>query len=371
MKKLKYIYGLAILLLIVMTSCNQDMNELHYEWLKDGEINYIGKIDSLSAFGGNKRIEFQCYLSDPRATSLRIIWNELGVDKQVTVPVQQHEAAEMFSFVIGENEEITEGEYTFAFISIDDLGTKSISFNSLGKVYGPKYQQTLNNRLVTSFELADGGIYLQLSSALNEDDKGIELMYNNGSENLVLTFTAEELKDRIFLDNPDFNTSITYATIYQPNNSIDVFKTETVTPPIEKLVNIALGKPVTSDSNLNDSFIPENAVDGIIGDNASRWINDRVVGNHWIEVDFEGTFDIEKVVVYDDSPISDFILQIEVGGIWQDLENISANNQKVFTGIYDGVSASKIRYTFETYDTDPSEIIRMFELEVFSTVKIQ
>ena len=102
---------------------------------------------------------------------------------------------------------------------------------------------------------------------------------------------------------------------------------------------------------------------------ASRWINARVVGAHWIEVDFEDTFSVEKVIVRDDTPMSDFTLKVEVNGVWQDLQVVTGNTQKVFTGNYSDINASKIRYEFET--TVAADIIRMFELEVFSTVKIQ
>lgn len=367
MKKIRYIYGISIALLVLMLSCN-DMSEQHQEWMVDGEINYVGKIDSLTTFGGNERIEFQCYLSDPRVKFLNVMWNDLGVDYQVRVPVPVHEADEMFSFIIGGNEEISENEFSFSIISDDDKKTVSIPFQALGKVYGPKYQQSLRNRLVTSFEEADGGIYLEFSAAINADDQGIELMYNNGLEILELTFTSEDLVDRIFLESPDFSTPISFTTVYKPLNSIDTFKADVIIPSIEKLENIALGKPVISSSNLNDTYVPEKVVDGIIGDNASRWINARVAGVHWIEVDLEGEFGIEKVIVYDDTPVSDFLLEVEVNGVWQDLQ-VVGNSQKVFTGVYSGINASKIRYSFEPPAI--SDLVRMFEFEVYSLVKLQ
>lgn len=368
MNKLRYIYGLSITLLVLMLSCN-DLSDQHEEYMVDGEINYVGKIDSLMTFGGDKRIEFQCYLSDPRVKFLNVAWNDLGVDNQVRVPVPEHEADEMFSFIIGENEVINENEYSFTLVSDDDKQTESIPFQTLGKVYGPKYQQSLRNRLVTNGELADGGIYLEFSPALNAEDQGIELTYNNGTEDLVLTFTSEELNERIFLISPDFNTlPISYATIYRPSNSLDTFYTDAVVPSIVSQVNVALGKPATSDSKLNGSYTPNKAVDGILGSNASRWINARVVGNHWIEIDLQQSYDIEKVVIYDGTPIVNFLLEVEVNGVWQVLDDVTTGAKK-FTGNYGGVNASKIRYSFVT--TVASKLVRMFELEVYSSVKIQ
>ncbi|SIR31619.1 DUF4998 domain-containing protein [Maribacter ulvicola] len=371
MNRLNYIYSIAVVLLIVMSSCNQDMNQFHEEWLKDGEINYVGKVDSLIALGGDERIEFHYYLSDRRAKFLTVNWLELGVDREVRVPIEKQESEEKFSFIIGENESILENDYTFTLVTDDDNGTKSIPFKTIGKVYGENYRKSLNNRLVTGFEVTDEGINLEFSSALNEDDQGIELTYNNGSENFVLTFGADELVEKIFLSNPDFSTPISYSTIYRPNNSIDTFKAEEIVPAIEKLENVALNKPVIASSSLNDTYVAEKAVDGIIGVNESRWINAREVGSHWIEIDLEGEVDINRVRVHDDSPISNFVLEYEIDGEWNVLEEVTGNNQKVFTGDYTGINATKIRYVFETFDADPNEIIRMFELEVFVMVKLQ
>lgn len=369
MKKFIYLYGIAITLLVMMSSCNHDVNDLHEKWMQDGELNYVGKIDSLTALGGNKRIEFQTYLSDQRVKFLNITWSELGVDTLKRVPVPEHEIDEMFSIILDESDGIKEKEYTFEFVSDDDKGTQSIPFTTIGKVYGPKYQESLKNRLVTGFEEKDNGIYLKFSAALNSDDQGIELTYNNGTKNQTLTYTPEDLKERIFLESPDFSSPITYFTLYKPANSLDTFKAEVVVPPIEKSVNIALGKPGKSSKTLASKYSADQAVDGIIGDNSSRWINAREVGTHWIEIDFEDTYNIEEVIIYDDTPISDFVLQIEVNGVWEDLQTVTGNTHNVFTAVYEGISANKIRYQFES--TDPLYISRLFELEVYSTVKIQ
>ena len=372
MKRLQYFFMASIALFFIMLSC-QDQNDLHNVWLVDGEDNYVGRVDSLTAFGGDERIEFQVYLSDPRVKFLNISWNEFGAERETRVAVPVHEKDEPFTVAVGVNEDIQENEYTFTFVSDDDGGVQSIPFQAIGRVYGPRYQETLSNRLITGFEITDEGIFLDFSSALNADDQGVELMYNNGAENLDLTFSPEDLEDRVFLETPNFSTPISYSTVYQPLNSIDTFSAETVIPSIEKLDNIALGKPATSTPTLNgDQFAPRFAVDGVNFDNSSRWINHRVAGTHWIEIDFEGTFPVEVVRIYDDTPIADFMLEVEVGGVWQELESITGNTNKFIERTYSNpINAEKIRYSFETFDSDPSVIVRMFEFEVFSTVKVQ
>ncbi len=372
MKKSNYTLIVTFMVMLLFSSC-KDQDDLHDIWLENGEINYVGKVDSLKTFGGNERIKFQAYLSDSRARYLNVSWNVLGVDKEARITIPDHERGEPFTFLIGAEEGIEENEYTFTFVSENENGVKSIPFKTIGKVYGSKYRESLSNRLVTGFELVEEGIYLEFSSALNSDDQGIELTYNNGSEDILLAFSPAELEDRIFLETPDFDTPISYVTVYRPNNSLDVFKTEKIIPSIEKQENIALGKPTTSTPTLTADYTSDKAVDGIKYSNSSRWINHRVAGTHWIEIDFQGTFPIEKVRVYDDTPIANFTLEVEVDGQWQVLENATdTSDDQLFESIYSGdVSASKIRYVFETLPENDSEIIRMFEFEVFSTVKIQ
>ncbi|MCL3779064.1 hypothetical protein EMN47_01575 [Prolixibacteraceae bacterium JC049] len=367
---MRYILFVVGVLFITLTAC-EDMNELHESWMEEGEINYVGKLDSVKVNSGDRRISFNCYISDMRVKNLTVSWSEFGVGKSKKVAIPAHEITEPVQFFIGDTEEIVENEYTFTFVSDDGSETTSIPVNTVGKVYGAKYQKTLGNRIVTSFELLDNGINLQFSSPLNADDKGVEVMYNNGTEDVTLVFTPEQLAGPVFIENPNFETPISYHTMYQPAGCLDSFSADAIVPSIEKMENVALNKPATSSATLNSSYTADKAVDGIKGDNASRWINARNAGVHWLEIDLEKNYEINKVIIHDDTPISDFKLQVEVDGAWQDLQVVTGNSTKKFTGIYDGVTGSKIRYSFETFEENKDDIIRMFELEVFSKITIQ
>jgi len=45
--------------IILATAGCEKMNDKHKPWLENGEIIYIGKVDSLESFAGNERILFQ------------------------------------------------------------------------------------------------------------------------------------------------------------------------------------------------------------------------------------------------------------------------------------------------------------------------
>lgn len=375
--KNRYLYFIySFILLLVFASC-EDMNELHEEWMKDGEINYIGKVDSAHVTSGDQRIGFDCYLSDKRVKYLNINWVEFGMNRETRIAVEEVVPGSPFSFILEDDQAVAEGDFTFTFISDDNAGTYSIDFNTVGKVYGEKYAGSLTNRTLLGFELVEEGIYMQFSAPLNETDQGLEVYYNNGTEDVTLSFTVEELEEPVFISTPNFDTPLQYSTLYQPVNCMDTFRAPTVTPTIEKYVNVALNKPATSSPTLNDSYTADKAVDGIIGDNASRWINARVAGGHWLEIDLEEEHAVEQVKIYDDTPITNFKLEVFQEGEWVLLDDVTDGSNN-WTGLYESIPASKIRYVFETVadnpETDPeysSTIIRMFEMEVFIKTKIQ
>ena len=59
-------YGLYVLLSFLLASCS-GMNDIIQEYLDRGEINYIGKTDSIYAIGGKNRITFKWIVNaDPR-----------------------------------------------------------------------------------------------------------------------------------------------------------------------------------------------------------------------------------------------------------------------------------------------------------------
>ncbi len=363
MNKILFFLSVIISQVVVVSSC-ENMNDLHEPYLENGEIDYVSRLDSISIFAGDGRIKFDCSLFDMRVKNLTITWKQGLSDSSVVIPVPDHELEEKFSFVLGEDSRLTENNHTFTIVTDDGNGVKSIPFSVFGNVYGEKFQDLLIDRDILDFNITETGIDFKFSGPNNANDIGFEVLYYNTSGELMTDayYTADAV-DIVSVVDYDSEQPISYRTLYLPEvNAIDTFRTETLTPSIDQLVNVALGKPTTSDSNLNDSYTADKVVDGIKGDNASRWINARVAGEHWIEIDLLETYPIERIKIYDDTPIGEFTLQAEVDGVWIDLQTVTGSSTKEFTGIYSDLNANKVRYAFET--SDASVIVRMFEFEV-------
>lgn len=59
--------------------------------------------------------------------------------------------------------------------------------------------------------------------------------------------------------------------------------------------NVAAGKTVTADSELNSTYVAEKAVDNNNSGNSSRWLSANTSWPHWIEVDLGSSYDINQL----------------------------------------------------------------------------
>ncbi|NME69153.1 discoidin domain-containing protein [Flammeovirga aprica] len=133
------------------------------------------------------------------------------------------------------------------------------------------------------------------------------------------------------------------------------------------LINVALEKTVTVDSELKESYGGANAVDGDNINNSSRWLSKTNDEEHWLEVDLGGTFDIEAFAFWTGfagykNPIQQFSFQYEKDGAWVDIVTEDNNDNAAYRNVFDVVTASKVRLYVPAYaDND----VKLFELEVY------
>ena len=128
------------------------MNDKHDIYLQGGEINYIGRVDSAKILAGNQRFKLKYWITDPRAKVLKIYWSQKS--DSVIVPIAAHQPKDSIEIIVGNAQKIIpENNYTLQLLSTDGGLLKSIIFEKIGNVYGPKYQTTLLNRLYTPGEI--------------------------------------------------------------------------------------------------------------------------------------------------------------------------------------------------------------------------
>lgn len=245
------IYNRHLLLLLfafvisTVVSCSK-MDDNYIGFVKNGEIVYTGKVDSLQAFPGNGRLQLKWLLvSDPKITKCKVYWND-GKDSSI-LDVKKTAATDTIKLILGN---LKEGLYSFQVYTYDNLGHSSVKADVIGTVYGDNYQSSLFNRPLKSATwvniaakptsnppvLAFKGTQVEWYG-VSDQAVLVELRYTNEA-GISKTVIEVPVKDpnkpnsppalRPITELPDYKkgTSFTYRTGYKPTSkSIDIFYT--------------------------------------------------------------------------------------------------------------------------------------------------
>lgn len=228
--KTKYLF-FAILSLITasMMSCTR-MNDLHDEYLKDGPIVYVGRIDSLRAYAGYNRVKVLYYVTDPRAKEVCFYWNSRRDSSKFDIPA--HSAAEMLEVEINP---IMEGDLAVEAFTYDKKGHRSIKFETPMKIYGDKYVASLVPRGVRSASVADNVLTVSWGGKSSQTEVGINVYYTdvNGAAKVAELSVPDDGGNTTIAD-VDPSCPITYMTCYMPySTALDVFQSMEKTIVIE------------------------------------------------------------------------------------------------------------------------------------------
>ena len=130
--------------------------------------------------------------------------------------------------------------------------------------------------------------------------------------------------------------------------------------------NLALGKTVTTDSDVGSNTPGSNAVDGNNSSNSSRWVSANTAWPHWIEVDLGGTYSIDQLKFWTGyngyvNPVQ-YQLQYWNGSSWAVALDKPANSDPSVDESFTAVSTNKVRL----YGTGGSDnYFRLFEIEIY------
>lgn len=209
---------LVLLFIGTLVSCDT-MDATYKEFIEDGPIVYIGKVDSLKAYAGRNRtmLEWQKLL-DPRAKTAKIFWENRT--KSVEVPLIDN--TKLIQFVI---DGLAEGTYVFEVCTYDTHGNSSIMSEVPCTVYGGVYEKLLFNTKVKTAVLKNGVLTITFATSLESTFLGSEITYTT-SEGENKTVILEVPETQIKID--EFAGShITYRSVYLPERTaIDYFYSE-------------------------------------------------------------------------------------------------------------------------------------------------
>lgn len=212
MKKIrKYIVLNLLVVLGVMFSC-QDMNEIHQDYLKDGEIKYTNKVDSLIAFPGNGRVKIAGFISGAfNVDELVVTWDKGNEMKLFPYSKSANDTDELDLKITG----LEENSYEFKIYSKDADGNKSVPITVFGTAYGETFRSTLEVRAINTFTYGH-----DFSSTINfkpssDVTRNTEVKYMNLSGNEVIK-TLLPNETTLEMEQVDMDKPIKYRTFYVP-----------------------------------------------------------------------------------------------------------------------------------------------------------
>lgn len=304
MKGIKYIFFLYVMSL---TSCMQ-LEDAYDKYVVPGGYVYPQKPLNAEACSGDGRV----ILKWNRGNDLSIVkaivsWNNGEGTKEFPIN-EDSEDVEV------EIDNLTEKDYSFLVMTLDDKGNKSVPVELNSQAYGDYYKSSIYDRSISLAYVEQGKLIIEWNAGdISGGLQYTELYYKNSeSEECVLTVDAEDNAETIIndylLDSP-----ISTKSFYVPDTTcVDVF--ETVETQITPLTIIDRSNWTITASSYEPTgqtgyggANPERVLDGLLEKTSnglvptywhSRHTGENVPGYpHWLAVDMKKSVNIKRVVL--------------------------------------------------------------------------
>lgn len=214
-----------ILLLLLSTftflvSCENVM-DIHKDFIKDGEIVYATKPDTVYLVAGKNRLELNYKMFNATNVKyVKVYWNDY---QDSLVHNASFAPDTVYDKIMITN--LEEQSYTFNIQTEDQDGNKSLRTTAFGTSYGDVYQSTLINRRIESFVTEDDGGRINWYSAPSGLVRN-EIRYTNSNGNIYQVSMTADLSN-VFCEGAKIGTSIEYRSVYIPEKlSVDTFYTD-------------------------------------------------------------------------------------------------------------------------------------------------
>jgi len=245
-KFIKCLYGVMIkaCVLISLSACSDQTKwDSFKDYMKDGEIMYTGKLDSVKVFSGNERVRFStCLPADPKVTKIKVLWNDGKESAEYDVDIERIWAEWAMEGGSGRPlfevyTPIEEGVHSFTLYTYDALGVASVPVHVTGRSYGQRYQDAISNKNVNNIvRLRNGDVQIDwfpFDTSLGAIALEVNYVSQNGEEQQFLTDVREDRTIVPDVIEDEEEAKITYRTLFKPNaNAVDTFYTgyNTVSP---------------------------------------------------------------------------------------------------------------------------------------------
>ena len=253
-------------------SCSE-MNDMHQEYLDEGEIIYAAQLDSVESASGYNRVEFEMFALSQRIEKVRIYWNELNDSLDVMI----NNETGIFKQIIPD---LPEREYIFQLVSIDQYGNKSLKYEVATQTFGDIYISGLINRTIDQMEYVGEDLVVEWRTIANT--LGTSFNYEN-SEGDTSSVFIQPTENTITISDFKSDGNYWFNSLYKPTeNAIDTFKTELKTGVLPHFIKyVECDKSLFTAMSLpndlgrlgwDDNERMERLWDGSVGPQAYPWV---------------------------------------------------------------------------------------------------
>lgn len=218
---MKYSYAIISLFACWQFAASCVKKDDYKKFLKEGEIQYPARPDSITVHPGENRIMLSWELAgDPNLSGYEIFWNN-GKDSMRQDITERGEGDDTINVLIDKN--VMEGAYTFTIYSFDQYNHQSIPSEITGKTYGNNFQSQLpGNRSISKINNnADSVLIAWTAAATGNIFTELHYITVDGT-----TKTMRVASDSLMTVLPDyrFSSDILYKSAFLPDsNAIDTF----------------------------------------------------------------------------------------------------------------------------------------------------
>lgn len=217
----------SILLILLFSACD-DMNDIHQDYLDWGESVYLGKPDSLNIYSGLERVKLTWVNnSDPDISETVIYWNMRN--DSIVKPFERISSAKQKDSIIIDN--LPEGDYNFELKNRNNKGQASLVASVRGSSLGDHYKSGLRPPLVSSIKVNDyntntKSAIVELNWINSSGSVGVVIRYNKYTSGELVELNLDPSQTSIILTdvgNRLWNDSdmIYMSSLYAPDQSID------------------------------------------------------------------------------------------------------------------------------------------------------
>jgi hypothetical protein len=214
-------YCTGFLMLYAVASCKK-MDSTYEKFIKGGAIVYPGKVDTVMAFAGKKRVLLRWAApKDQNITAYKAFWN-FGNDS-VYISVASRQTADSVEISI---DSLEEGAYNFTVYSYDKDNHKSVGESVIASAYGSIFSSSIVNRAIRTFK-KDAAASSVSTTWVGLDPKCIGTEWNYTRKNGLPGVFFSPIGDNTVITDCNTSRPVLYRSLFLPEpDAIDIFYTE-------------------------------------------------------------------------------------------------------------------------------------------------